>query len=120
MIDPSEYVSIAEAARLTGVSRQALHDKVARGRIPHHVVGGHRLIRLKDLYEYVENPPPRKTVNIPKGEAHHNSKLTEDIVRKIRKDFADGKTQSSIAAEVGIAAPTVWMITSRRAWKHVE
>lgn len=120
MIDPDEYVNIAEAARLTGVSRQALHSKVTRGRIPYRVIGGHRLIGLKDLYEYVENPPPRDTTNIRRGSNNVNSKLTEEDVCKIRKAREGGALLRELSEEYGVALMSIWKITTRRAWRHVE
>ena len=56
-----------------------------------------------------------------RGEAHLSAKLTEDQVREIRLRYAQGGvTQEMLAAEYGVAKPTIGGITSGRIWKHVS
>lgn len=53
----------------------------------------------------------------PKGEAHHDAKLTEDQVRAIRDD---PRPNTVIAAELGVTKGAIWLIKARRNWRHVE
>ena len=52
-----------------------------------------------------------------KGEAHHHSRLTEDIVRRIR---ADNRTLNAIASDYGIHLSTVHGIKTGKSWRHVK
>lgn len=47
-------------------------------------------------------------------------KVTEDMVRDIRKRIADGQTQDSIAKDLNIGHTTVSGIAQGITWKHVE
>ena len=48
-----EWLTVPEAARLLGISRQALHHRISGGRVPFEWRGHRRLIR-RDLLEQVE------------------------------------------------------------------
>lgn len=50
------------------------------------------------------------------GEAHGNSKLTEDQVRRI---LTSPKSAAAMAAEIGIGVSNVYFIRKRKGWKHV-
>ncbi len=73
-------------------------------------------------------PPPRT------GEAHHShlrpecvargeragtAKLTEDIVRDVRRRLAGGESQRSVARAVGVTQANVWAIAKGKTWRHV-
>lgn len=51
------------------------------------------------------------------GEAHHNSKITEDDVRYIR---TSDKSSSKLSAELGIDSSTIRDIRRRKTWRHVK
>jgi excisionase family DNA binding protein len=51
--DPNEWISQAEAARLRGVSRQAIAKLVQASRIATMSVGGHVLVRRSDVTTFV-------------------------------------------------------------------
>jgi DNA invertase Pin-like site-specific DNA recombinase len=53
------------------------------------------------------------------GVDHHNSKLTEEDIPKIRKRLEDGVLAKEIAKEFGITSQQVSQIKLRRAWVHV-
>lgn len=53
----------------------------------------------------------------PKGEAHHDAKLTESDVRAIR---TDGRNNATIAASYGVSPAAIWLIKARRNWRHIE
>ena len=54
-----------------------------------------------------------------KGEKHSQSKLTEDAVRIIRREYSRGEVKR-LANEFGIAVGTVRDIYNRRRWSHVH
>ena len=53
---------------------------------------------------------------VKSGESHHASKLTDDIVRSIRKD-ARGTKQ--IADHYAVNVKTVYSIRNNKSWRHV-
>jgi len=55
-----------------------------------------------------------------RGEQNGGSKLTAVQVREIRTRFANGESQTAIAAEFGINQRTVNRIVNRVHWKHVD
>ena len=55
-----------------------------------------------------------------RGERNWTAKVTEEIVREIRRRAAAGSAHVDIAAEFGISRPQVSHIVRRRSWKHVE
>jgi hypothetical protein len=64
-IDPAEWVSQAEAARLRNVSRQAISKLVLNGRLRTLEVGGRSFVSRVDVLAFEPNPPGR-----PKGASH--------------------------------------------------
>lgn len=54
-----------------------------------------------------------------RGEAHPDSKLTEEDVRAIRARLANGELQVALAIEYGVTQGTVGKIKRRAIWKHV-
>ncbi len=60
--------------------------------------------------------PPGKH---PKGEFHHNARLTPEIVRAIRADYASGLTCGAIAEKYGIVHQQASKIIRRKQWKHI-
>lgn len=59
--------------------------------------------------------------NNPKfGEDNKNSILTNEIVRDIRKRFAEGQRQIDIAKELGYNKTMINQIVRNKSWKHVN
>ena len=58
-----------------------------------------------------------KEHQIIRGERQWQAKLTPEIVRLIR---ASAKTDSDLAAEIGVKPATVWYVRQGRTWKHVK
>jgi transposase len=54
-----------------------------------------------------------------KGARHHNSKLTDEIVLKIRLDAGMGMTHKDIAKKYGIGQPATTRIINRKRWAHI-
>ena len=63
-IDPTEWISQAEASRLRGVTRQAIAKLVSNGRLRSLEVGGRALVSRVDVLAFEPNPAGR-----PKGTA---------------------------------------------------
>lgn len=60
--DPTEWISQAEAARVRGVSRQAITVLVRKGRLTTLKIGGRALVRRKEVEDYTPEPggrPPK-------------------------------------------------------------
>lgn len=58
-----------------------------------------------------------------RGELNNNAKLTEDIVREIRKRWENrspGLTKTALARELDINPSTIRDIISGRRWGHVK
>lgn len=53
------------------------------------------------------------------GEKNHNSKLTRDVVVKIRKLYASGMSQAAIARKLGVSRLNIWNIVHYKSWTHV-
>jgi predicted XRE-type DNA-binding protein len=55
-----------------------------------------------------------------RGSAHCRAKLTEDIVREIRRLYATGAfSQQELAGRFGVSQRAICQIVRRRTWKHV-
>jgi len=57
--DPNDWVSQAEAASLRGVSRQAIHQLVSKGRFRTYEVAGRVLVLREDVTTYTAEPSGR-------------------------------------------------------------
>jgi len=54
------------------------------------------------------------------GEAHKNAKLTEEIVREIRrKNVEDGLQSTELAKMYGICQPAMSRIINKKRWVHI-
>lgn len=51
-VDMSDLISLTEAARLRGVSVQAIQDLISRGRLEAVEVAGRRLLRRSDVVSF--------------------------------------------------------------------
>lgn len=55
----------------------------------------------------------------PVGERNGQSKLTEDDVVDIRKQYESGRTQKAIGLQYGVDHSTIGRITRRVDWSHI-
>jgi len=54
------------------------------------------------------------------GEAQHNSKLTEKVVREIRERYSSGKVAcAAIARDYNVSRNCIHSIVQRKSWKHI-
>lgn len=60
-----------------------------------------------------------KNGGAPTGEAHHQSRVDAESVRRIRAQYASGQSQYSLSREFGISQPTVSQIVLGKTWRHV-
>lgn len=59
VIDPSDWISQAEAARLRNVSRQAIARLVGNGRLRTLDIGGRAFVNRSDVLTFVPHRPGR-------------------------------------------------------------
>lgn len=57
--DPTDWISQSEAARLRGVTRQAIHRLVNRGKLRTYEIGGMRLVLREEVAAYTAAEPGR-------------------------------------------------------------
>ena len=51
-----------------------------------------------------------------RGERHHAAKLTQEIVRDVRRRFAEGATIKGLARELGVTSSTVTQALRGETW----
>ncbi len=57
----------------------------------------------------------------PRGEGHYNTKLSDDLVREIRKRYAGGDgTTRSLGEAYGLSVGPMHALLSKKTWKHVK
>jgi len=59
-------------------------------------------------------------VTVERGEQRYNAKVTEDIVRMIRRERARGVPLRILSERVGVNQARISAIANRRAWQHVK
>jgi excisionase family DNA binding protein len=62
-IDLSEWISQAEAARLRGVSRQAIAKLVRKGRLTSLIIGGHTFVNRVEIIDFEPLRAGRRKLN---------------------------------------------------------
>lgn len=64
-IVPSDWVSPAEAARIRGVTRQAINKLIDAGRLAVVTIGGRRLVKRSEILDFHPLKPgrPKQEVN---------------------------------------------------------
>jgi len=84
---------------------------------PNHLFLGTRADNMRDMADKRRNRVPHPKIQ---GEAHFNSRLTEDDVLSIREKFVPRKyTQKMLAEEYGVSARTIRAIIAKELWKYV-
>jgi len=53
------------------------------------------------------------------GENNNNSKLTPDIVKKIRCEYENGTKTIDLANKYNVKKPCIWKIVNYRTWKNI-
>jgi excisionase family DNA binding protein len=62
-LDLSEWISQAEAARLRGVSRQAIAKLVKKGRLKSLAIGGHSFVNRDEIISFEPLQAGRRKTN---------------------------------------------------------
>lgn len=57
---------------------------------------------------------------LTRGEAHPRAKLTEAMVREIRRAVSGGESGNALARKLGFDPSTIHHVVRRRRWKHVD
>jgi hypothetical protein len=84
-----------------GTNQDNVTDMMRKGR---HVAGG-----------------TYRNGNYERGTAHHNARLTPELVREIRSAYdAGGTSFGQLATKYGLAIGHVYRIVRRRAWRDVD
>jgi hypothetical protein len=84
---------------------------------PHHLVlGTHKAnyadMALKNRGNYHKNRPA--------GERIHKAKLTAEVVKEIRREYAQGNvTHDNLADRYGVTQTTIGRVLKNKTWRHV-
>ena len=57
--------------------------------------------------------------NAPRGSQHGRAKMTEEIVRDLRRRISEGEKANALAAEYGVSAVVAGLAINRKTWRHV-
>lgn len=77
---------------------------------PEHLYLGTQLDNMRDR---------QSRTGYPQGIKHHMAKLTENEVREIRRLYADGTSQISLAEQFNSDQTNISMIVNRKTWRHI-
>lgn len=103
-------------------------DRVPRG--PLHQARARATVKRGDEHHTHLRPE-----TVPRGAKHYtqrpgfiarkgceirNSKLTDDDVRAIRREFASGVTKRQIAERFGVSRFNIHLIVTHKTWRHLE
>ena len=84
-----------------------------------HLFLGTQLDNIRDMHAKGRAARPDIERPIPRGEGHGNHRLTDEWVRRIRRDTARGLSPIEIAAALGVSHHTVRDVLKGRTWRHV-
>jgi hypothetical protein len=80
---------------------------------PGHLFLGSCADNIRDMHR-----KGRATTNRATGTAHHNAKLTPDLVQRLRDEYAaGGVTQKALASRYGVNQATVSQIVRHEIWR---
>jgi hypothetical protein len=107
-----------------------VHDLVARaflgpkppGNDVNHIDGNktHNVVTNLEYVTHAENMAHAGRTGLsPRGVNHHGAKLTDDDVRALRADRANGRPFSALAQKYGLSIATAFNIATGRSWRHV-
>ena len=83
---------------------------------PRHLFLGDRDVNAKDMVS-----KGRQRNGIVPGVRHGMAKVTDDIVRELRRAYAAGEaSQPALARRFGLRQSSVWAILHRKTWAHVQ
>ena len=83
---------------------------------PQHLFLGTPADNMQDMYNKNRQNDNK---NMPSGERHHNSKLKNRDIHKIRRLLKNGRTQQYVADVFSVSQTTIYEIAAGRTWKNV-
>lgn len=89
---------------------------------PDHLFPGTKADNSQDAVSKGRLTPPavRRPDRCPRGAANGQSRLTDDLVRTIRAEYATGRIgHHRLAKRYGVTKRTISLIVKRQAWTHV-
>ena len=114
----SRVVLEHKLGRPLGDGMRALHHCDRRGCVrEEHLYEGTQKDNMRDM---AERNPSGNVFRGRHGERHFRAKLTDDIVRDLRRRVASGHSIQSISKDLGIPRSTIFGATSGRTWNHVQ
>lgn len=95
-------------------------DLKGRRRSPNKADGTHGSVKHPEAWARGDASGSRKhPERLSRGMNRYNAKLTDDSVREIRRRWAGGQTQTSLAAMFSVSQATIWRVVSGNKWRHV-
>ena len=125
-VTPKVVSVLAEAGPVLLTYAETLPDYFARSALWKREIKAHKARWARAPYEAA--PPEARqgrqraakvAGGAARGEAHPHARLTDDLVRSIRRRRAAGESSAIIAADVSISTRSVNLIVSRQRWGHV-
>lgn len=105
-----------------GTQKDNALDREAKGRLVHHRGDAHWTRSKPERLARGDRAGLRvHPERAPMGERNRHAKLTEELVRSLRKEYAATKSEYAVLGKkYGVTAGTVGKIIRRDIWKHVE
>jgi len=85
---------------------------------PDHLFLGTNQDNVNDMVAKGRNSPPPRNPHVV-GSVHPLAKMNEQQVVEIRKLYAQGWTQQSLAVKYGVARQTISKVVNNKRFKHV-
>lgn len=109
-------------AKLTDAEVVAIREARARG-VKGRILAEQYGVRVTHIYQVsrgrwahlggaTERAPAR-------GEQSGRAILTEDDVRRIRAEYAAGRSCAEMGREVGLGRDAIWKAATRKTWRHI-
>lgn len=114
MVDITKLMSMTEASRRLGVTRQNIEARVKRGTFPSVKIGSNHYIHEDDLGYAHRNRGGLK------GESHPRAALREEDVRTIREERKQGVSLAELACRYNCSVQNISHIATGRAWRSIE
>lgn len=86
---------------------------------PAHLFVGTQSENMADAWQKGRNQWQKDRSFQPRGDAHHNAKLTEGKVVEIRSRLEKGEGPTRLAIEYGVSRRTIQHVARRKIWKEV-
>jgi len=85
---------------------------------PRHLFLGTQLDNIRDMDKKGRRVSSGPTNRV--GELSNSAKLSDDLVRYIRQERNKGRSQQSVADEIGVDRKTISCVDTGKTWSHVK